>query len=176
MDDRAVANRRLMWRIAGIAIVMFGFGFALVPFYDALCRLTGLNGKTSEEAASDKTYTVDATRSIELAFIASVNEQTPLKFRVETPKLTVHPGQYYTVNFFAENTSPTPLEARAVPSVTPGLAAEYLQKTQCFCFTRQTFEPGQERKLPVRFVIKPTLPKDVNDMALSYTFFNVTGK
>lgn len=170
------ANRRLMVRYAVIALVMFGFGYALVPLYDVLCEATGLNGKVVNEAVVEQSYTVDAAREVGMEFITTVNERTPLEFRAETAKLRVHPGQYYTVMFYAKNTASEAVVAQAVPSVAPGLAAEYLKKTQCFCFSRQTFEPGKEKAMPVRFVIDPALPKNVKDMTLSYTFFDVTGK
>ncbi|TAN48717.1 MAG: cytochrome c oxidase assembly protein [Methylococcaceae bacterium] len=170
------ANRRLMVRYAAIALVMFGFGYALVPLYDALCEATGLNGKVVNEAVVEQSYAVDAAREVSMEFITTVNERTPLAFRAETAKLRVHPGQYYTVMFYAENTSPAVVVAQAVPSVAPGLAAEYLKKVECFCFSKQTFDPGKEKAMPVRFVIDPALPKNVKEMTLSYTFFDVTGK
>ncbi|WP_306304468.1 cytochrome c oxidase assembly protein [Methylogaea oryzae] len=175
-DAREAANRRLLLRYSLIAAAMFGFGYALVPLYDVLCDITGLNGKTAKEAAVEQTYQVDAERELGMEFITSVNEKTPLKFRAETAKLRIHPGQYYTVMFYAENTAPGTIVAQAVPSVAPGLAADYLKKTECFCFAKQTFEPGKEKAMPVRFVVDPALPKSVKDMTLSYTFFDVTAK
>lgn len=175
-QDRDAANRRLMVRYALIAVAMFGFGYALVPLYDVLCDLTGLNGKTAKQAAGEQIYQIDAEREVGMEFVTSVNEQTPLTFRAERSKLRIHPGQYYTVMFYAENTAPNTMVGQAVPSVAPGVAAEYLKKTECFCFSKQTFEPGKEKAMPVRFVVDPALPKSVKDMTLSYTFFDVTGK
>lgn len=175
-QDREGANRRMLVRYLAIATAMFGFGYALVPLYDVLCQVTGLNGKTAKEAAVEQAYVVDAKRELGMEFVTSVNEKTPLKFRAETPKMRIHPGQYYTVMFYAENTAPTTIVAQAVPSVAPGVAAEYLHKTECFCFSKQTFEPGKEKAMPVRFVVDPAISKDVKDMTLSYTFFDVTGK
>lgn len=90
--------------------------------------------------------------------------------------MKVHPGRYYTVNFFAENLTDRKLAGQAIPSIAPGTAAQYLKKAECFCFSRQEFEPHRERKLPVRFVIDPALPESVKDMTLSYTFFDITEK
>lgn len=159
-----------------VVALMFGFGFALVPLYDVFCDLTGLNGKVSTEAAGADPYRADLSREVALEFVTSVNGTMPLKFRVEQSKMKVHPGEYYTVNFYAENLSDKPLIGQAIPSVAPGLAAPSLKKTQCFCFTEQTFEPHKERKMPVRFVIDPGLSSDVVDMTLSYTFFDITDK
>lgn len=174
--DRWAANRRLLIRYTAIAIAMFGFGFALVPLYDVLCDITGLNGKVANEAVTEQAYQIDTGREVGMEFITSVNERTPLKFRAETSKLRIHPGQYYTVMFYAENTAAKTIVAQAVPSVAPGVAAEYLKKTECFCFNKQTFEPGKEKAMPVRFAVDPALPKSVRDMTLSYTFFDVTAK
>jgi cytochrome c oxidase assembly protein subunit 11 len=160
-----------------IVIAMFGFGFAMVPFYDVFCELTGLNGKVKNEATNaGDSYTVDVSREITLEFLTSLNEGMPLAFRSETNKLRVHPGQYYTVKFYAENLSDARLVGQAIPSIAPGLFAEYLKKAECFCFSEQSFEPHRERELPVRFVVDPALPAEVKEMTLSYTFFDITGQ
>jgi cytochrome c oxidase assembly protein subunit 11 len=90
--------------------------------------------------------------------------------------MKIHPGQYYTVDFYAENKTDKKMVARAIPSVTPGLAAEYLQKTECFCFTEQTFEPNQGKTMPVRFVVDPEIPARYKTITLAYTFFDNTEK
>lgn len=159
-----------------IALAMFGFGFALVPLYDVFCDLTGLNGKVKGEAIGEAGFKVDATREVNLEFVTSLNGDMPLKFRVEQAKLKIHPGQYYTMKYYAENTSDHKLVGQAIPSVAPGLASPYLKKVECFCFTAQEFEPHKEREMPVRFVVDPALPADVKDMSLSYTFFDITDK
>ena len=99
-----------------------------------------------------------------------------MNFRAETRMLKVHPGQYYTVNFFAKNLSGARLKAQAIPSITPGLAEEFFKKTQCFCFTKQTFETGEEKSMPVRFVVDPKLTESYKTITLSYTFFDITNK
>jgi cytochrome c oxidase assembly protein subunit 11 len=170
------ANRRLLWKMLMVVALMFGFGFALVPLYDVFCDLTGLNGKVSTEAADGNPYRADLGREVALEFITSVNGAMPLKFRAEKSKMKVHPGEYYTVNFYAENLSDKTLIGQAIPSVAPGLAAPSLKKTECFCFAEQRFEPHQERKMPVRFVVDPGLSSDIIDMTLSYTFFDITDK
>jgi cytochrome c oxidase assembly protein subunit 11 len=174
--DRQTANSRLAFKIMLISLGMFGFGFAMVPFYDLLCQVTGLNGKPEAAARIEAAYEAEPDRTVTLEFITSLNENMPLTFRPEVSKLNVVPGRYYTVNFYAKNVSGHSIAGQAVPSIAPGLAAQYLQKTQCFCFSRQEFEPGKERAMPVRFVIDPKLPKDVNDLTLAYTFFDVTNQ
>lgn len=169
-------NTRLVRKLVFIVLAMFGFGYALVPIYNVFCDITGINGKTDTEAAVELKYQVDETREITIEFITSVNESAPIVFRTETKKLKVHPGQFYTVNFYAENETDKKMVARAIPSVTPGLAAEYLKKTECFCFSEQTFEPKEGKTMPVRFVINPDLPKKYKTITLAYTFFDNTEK
>jgi cytochrome c oxidase assembly protein subunit 11 len=175
--DANRANNRLLWKMLLVVVLMFGFGFALVPLYDVFCDVTGLNGKVKTEATTGEgVFQADLSREITLEFIASVNEATPLNFRAEKSKLKVHPGEYYTVKFYAENLADKKVIGQAIPSIAPGIAAPYLKKTECFCFTEQPFEARQTREMPVRFVIDPKLPADVIDMTLSYTFFDITDK
>jgi len=168
------ANKTLALRLVLIVIGMFGFGFALVPLYSLFCDVTGLNGKVENQAAVAAQFEVDDSREIKVEFVTSLNESTPMEFRVEKAAMAVHPGQFYTVNFFAKNTKANKIIAQAIPSLSPGLAVNYLKKVECFCFSRQTFEAGEEKKMPVRFVIDPDLPEEYRTVTLSYTYFDVT--
>ncbi|HLF96826.1 MAG TPA: cytochrome c oxidase assembly protein [Methylococcaceae bacterium] len=159
-----------------VAVGMFGFGYALVPFYNLLCDVTGFGGKVGEKAIPNLPYAIDYSREVSLELVTSVNEDMPLQFRAEVPKIKIHPGQYYTVNYYGVNIGKQALVGRAIPTVAPGNAARYLKKTECFCFSKQDFAPGKDRTMPVRFVVEPTLPADIKDMTLAYTFFDVTGK
>ncbi len=167
-------NTRLVRKLVFIVLGMFGFGYALVPIYDVFCDITGLNGKTESVATEEINYEIDKNREITIEFITSLNESTPMVFRSETKKMKIHPGQYYTVNFYAENKTDKKMVARAIPSVSPGAAAEYLKKTECFCFSEQTFEPKEGKSMPVRFVIDPALPAQYKTITLAYTFFDNT--
>jgi cytochrome c oxidase assembly protein subunit 11 len=167
-------NRWMAGAIVLVAIAMFGLGFALAPFYDLFCEITGLNGKVRAEAVDEVSYAVDSSREITIEFITALNEKMPLDFEVERPKMKIHPGEYYTVRFYGENTTDHELVGRAIPSITPGTATQYLKKTECFCFSEQKFEPHQRREMPVRFVIDPDLPKDITELTLAYTFFDIT--
>ncbi len=175
-DTLEQKNTKLVRKLAFIVLGMFGFGYALVPIYDVFCDITGLNGKTASEAIAEVKYEVDLNREITIEFITSVNESSPIEFHTKKNKLKIHPGQYYTVDFFATNKTEKKMVARAIPSVTPGLAAEYLKKTECFCFTEQTFEPKETKTMPVRFVIDPELPTRYKTITLAYTFFDNTEK
>jgi cytochrome c oxidase assembly protein subunit 11 len=167
-------NTKLVRKLVFIVLGMFGFGYALVPIYDVFCDITGINGKTDTEAIADVKYEVDLGREMTIEFITSLNEAAPMVFRTETKKMKIHPGQYYTVNFYAENKTDKKMVARAIPSVTPGPAAEYLKKTECFCFSEQTFEPKEGKTMPVRFVIDPEIPSRYKTITLAYTFFDNT--
>jgi cytochrome c oxidase assembly protein subunit 11 len=157
------------------ALAMFGFGFVIAPYYDAICEYAGIGGKV-KEASKEQTYQVDQAREITVEFITAVNGKMPLEFRTETTKLKVHPGQYYTVNFYAENTSDKRIVGRAIPSISPVWASVNFKKTECFCFSEQEFEPHKGRQMPVRFVIDPAISADIAEMALAYTFFDITEK
>lgn len=176
--DNTVAhsNRRIIVIIVLVALGMFGLGFAMVPLYNVFCEVTGLSGKIRAEAAIEKPQGIDETREVTMEFVTALNQDTPLNFRVETPKLKIHPGQYYTVRFHAENLTDQVVTARAIPSVAPGTATQFLEKVECFCFSEQRFEPHQHRVLPVRFVIDAALPAEIRDITLSYTFFDISNK
>jgi len=167
-------NTSLVKKLVVVTLLMFGFGYALVPIYNVFCDITGQNRKIEEATDKGKTFVVDKNREVTVEFITSVNESTPLEFRAETLKMKVHPGQYYTVNFFAKNNLAGPIKAQAIPSIAPGLAEEFFMKVQCFCFTLQTFEGHEEKIMPVRFVVNPELPERYKTITLSYTFFDRT--
>ena len=174
MDDarRAHANRRVVTRLALVVLGMFGFGFALVPLYDVFCQVTGLNGKTGrielEQALSDN---VDTGRMVTVEFLASVNSELPWEFRPVVKRISVHPGEVTEVRYQARNLDAHSVTGQAVPSLAPGLAAKYFNKTECFCFTRQTLGPHEARDMPLRFVVDPDLPADIRTVSLSYTFY-----
>ncbi|MFA7592856.1 MAG: cytochrome c oxidase assembly protein [Thiohalobacteraceae bacterium] len=164
--------RRTTWRLLLVTLGMFGFGFAMVPFYDVFCDITGLNGKTAATAAQARDYTIDTDRTVTVEFIANLNENLPWDFRPEVAHMEVHPGKAYTTRFYARNRTAGTMLGHAVPSVTPGLAARHFQKTECFCFTEQRFDGGEGRWMPVRFVLDPELPEKYAVVTLSYTFFD----
>jgi cytochrome c oxidase assembly protein subunit 11 len=172
IDGRKQANQRVVKRLGIAAVLMFGFGFAMVPLYDVFCDITGINGKTGrielEEALSQQ---VDEDRLVTVEFLAIVNSDLPWEFRPMVKKIKVHPGEVTEVNYFASNKTDKLVAGQAVPSLAPGLAAKYFNKTECFCFTRQTLGPGESKKMPLRVVVDPELPDEVRTVSLSYTFY-----
>lgn len=169
-------NAKLVKVLVFVVIGMFGFGYALVPLYDVLCELTGINGKGDKTAVKESTYQADNNRELTIEFLTTINEQTPLRFWAEKKQLKVKPGKYYTVNFYAENKSGKTLPSQAIASFSPGLAANYVEKVECFCFRQQVFQPDETKTMPMRFVIKPDIPQELKTITLSYTFFDNTKK
>ena len=172
--SQEAANRRLAAKLLGVTVAMFGFGYALVPLYDVFCDITGFNGKTGRLSASQAaTVVVDESRLITVEFATSVGATTPWEFKPLVQKVSVHPGAETMVEFEAYNYAQFTVVANAVPSVVPISAARYFNKTECFCFTRQSLEPGETKKLPVRFVVDPKLPSHIRVVTLAYTFFEL---
>lgn len=167
-------HRRLVYRLILLVVAMFGFGFMLVPLYDVICDITGLNGKTGRATAEQVTQGPDLGREITVKFVASINEVAPWIFSPNDKELKVHPGGVYTTSYYAENKTNRMLVGQAAPSVSPREASLYFKKMECFCFTRQPFEPNEGRDMPVQFVIDRDIPSHVNTVILSYTFFDIT--
>ena len=159
-----------------VALLMFGFGYALVPIYNVFCDAFGINGKTGKILNSAANASkADVNRSITVEFDTNVHSDLRWSFRPATKKITVHPGKIYEAIFHAENLTDRQITGQAIPSVAPALASLYFNKTECFCFTQQTLGPHEKKQLPVRFIIDPVLPDKVRILTLSYTFFQAAG-
>lgn len=169
------ARQRSLLEMAVFTLAMFGFGFAMVPLYNALCELTGLNGRDSGMlVASAVAAEPDLSREVTVQFLTVVNGGSEWQFRPEVSQIKVHPGEFTTVNFVAENMRDQDVVGQAVPAVTPGKAARHVKKTECFCFNQQPFKAREKKIMPVRLMLERDLPKDLNTVTLSYTFFDVT--
>lgn len=166
-------NRRMLMRLSLVAVAMFGFGYALVPFYYQICKAWGVN--SLEQPAEAVNTQVDASRTVTIELDSNAHG-LPWRFKPLVNHVDVHPGQVATIEYEVVNERPTPVTGQAVPSYGPQLAAEYFKKIECFCFTQQTLAGGESRRLPVVFVVDPRLPRDVNTISLSYTFFEVAGR
>ncbi|NNF51736.1 MAG: cytochrome c oxidase assembly protein [Gammaproteobacteria bacterium] len=172
MSERAEV-KMLTGKLLVMAAAMFGFGFLLVPIYDVFCEITGLNGKTGN-TAQVVAEAPNLDRLITVEFTGTVNQGGPWEFRPAEARMQVHPGKLYATTFFARNTGDSQVAGQAVPSVTPGQAAAYFRKTECFCFTRQDFAGGEAKDMPLRFMLDPDLPAHVETVTLSYTMFATT--
>jgi len=160
--------------LLALVIGMFGFGFAMVPLYDMLCSVTGLNGSTTGRVQDESLLTgrIDFNRTITVEFDATNNADLPWEFHPMVKKVQVHPGEIKEVSYFAKNNSNKTIIAQAIPGVTPWQATSHFNKTECFCFTQQKLEPGESKEMPLRFVIDPDLPKEFKTITLSYTFMD----
>ena len=177
-------NRALVTKLAVVAVLMFGFGYALVPLYKSICEALGINVLSRSERqvsgvgigklADGSNTQVDRTRTVTVEFDA--NARGPFDFKPAQRSLEVHPGELTTVMYEFRNTQSRSLAAQAIPSYAPKQATAYFNKLECFCFNEYTLAPGESRQWPVAFVIDPKLPKDVRTITLSYTFFEVKGK
>ena len=159
-----------------IATGMFGFAFALVPLYDVFCQLTGLNGKTSSQASlrdEIRDFSVAIEREVRIEFLAKVARGMPWEFRPMDDEMTVLPGKMYTTTYFARNLVQKHVTGQAVPSITPGQAAQYVKKIECFCFEQQGLPAGGETEMSVSFFVDADLPAEISELTLSYTMFHV---
>jgi cytochrome c oxidase assembly protein subunit 11 len=166
-------NLTMLSKLLVIALVMFGFGYALVPIYKQICELTGVNILTPKDISIKETSNsqIDRTREVTVEFDA--NTQGPWRFRPTVSSLKVHPGEMAQIMYEVVNKQSYKMEAQAIPSYAPQQATAYFKKMECFCFKQQTLEANEARQMPVVFYIDPSLPKDVKTITLSYTFFEV---
>lgn len=178
-------NRRMLGKLAVVAALMFGFGYALVPMYRAICDALGINvlsvseqriaqGWLGGSKAKGNNTQVDTTRTITVEFDA--NARGPWEFKPAVSSLQVHPGELTTVMYEFRNVQNRVMAAQAIPSYAPRQASAHFNKLECFCFNEYILQPGEQKQWPVVFVIDPKLPKDVTTITLSYTFFEVGGK
>ena len=177
-------NRRMLGKLAVVAALMFGFGYALVPMYRAICDALGINVLSVSErrvaqgwlgsSQAKGNSQVDTTRTITVEFDA--NARGPWSFKPAVSSLQVHPGELATVTYHFRNEQNRTMAAQAIPSYAPRQASAHFNKLECFCFNEYTLAPGEQKEWPVVFVIDPKLPRDVTTITLSYTFFEVGGK
>jgi cytochrome c oxidase assembly protein subunit 11 len=172
-NDRAGLNRRLTLKLGAVALGAFGFGFALVPFYDVLCKLTGAGDrKQLVREAAGPTGPVDESRLVTVEFMANLPTVGSWQFQPEVRQMKVQPGRLYEAKFLATNQTGKATWAQAVPDIAPSKATAFFHKTECFCFTPQQFAVGEAKHMPVRFFVDPALPKYVDRITLAYTFYD----
>ena len=188
MSDRAAGrparlagdNRRMLGKLVVVAMAMFGFGYALVPIYKAVCDALGINVLSISELQSTAAAPgplngqVDASRTVTIEFDA--NARGPWDFKPAQASIDVHPGQVATVMYEFRNRQDRTMVAQAIPSYAPSVAMSHFTKLECFCFSEHVLKPGESKQWPVVFVVDSKLPKDVRTITLSYTFFEVGGK
>ncbi len=168
-----VNNKKLVAKLLVSVVLMFGFGFALIPLYDVFCRITGLNGKVDLTPAAYQATTT-SRRTVKVQFIAVNNESMPWGFKPGDNSMKVALGKTYQTAYLASNPTSEYMVAQAVPSVSPAEAAEYLQKVNCFCFDRQPLKAGEKREMGLAFNVLPEMPEHIKIITLSYTLFDIT--
>ena len=170
--NAAQANRRLLRKLVVVAAGMFAFGFALVPIYKKICETAGIYNLGSPDAV--RGTQVDESRLLTIEFDANTRG-LPWEFRPLQKTIQAHPGQMVQVVFEVRNLTSAEMLGQAIPSYGPEVAARDLKKFECFCFQRQELKPNETRQMPVQFVVDPQLPRDVNVITMSYTFFELPG-
>lgn len=185
----AASHKRLIGRLLLMVAGAFIFAYAMVPLYNVLCRVTGLNGKTASPAiirdgfgvgglqtAAAPVSNVDVGRTIRVEFTGTVMPGLPWDMRPLTVSLDIHPGELQQVSYLVRNTSDRAITGQAVPSVTPGQAAQHFEKIECFCFSQQTLGPGEAREMPLAFIVKSEVDRSIRHITLSYAFFSIEGQ
>ena len=167
------ANSVVMKKLLIFTVVMFAFGFALVPFYEKICEVTGLNNLLQADTLAENPQ-VDTTRLVTVELDANIRG-LPWQFKPLQSSLRVHPGELVEVMYEVRNNSDREINGQAIPSYSPQLLAKHLKKLECFCFSKQVLKPNETRQMPVQFVIESGLPTDVNTVTISYTFFELAG-
>jgi len=177
-DESGVAgknklNAKMLGKLLVIALLMFGFGYALVPIYKQICELTGVNILTPKDISVKEISNSQIDRSREVTVEFDANTQGPWRFRPTVASMKVHPGEMTQIVYEVVNKQSYKMDAQAIPSYAPQQAGNYFKKMECFCFKQQTLGPNEARQMPVVFYLDPALPKDVKTITLSYTFFEV---
>ncbi|NND80870.1 MAG: cytochrome c oxidase assembly protein [Gammaproteobacteria bacterium] len=164
--------KKLVVQLTLVAVVMFGFGYALVPLYEAFCRITGFGGKTDVIAEAMAAQAVPSDRSIAVTYTSHSHTSLPWEFKPVSKGLDVKPGEIHEAVFYVKNYSNRPITGMSTFNVTPPRAGFHFKKTECFCFTQQVLQPGEEKEMLVRYMLDPAMPEDVLELTLSYTFFD----
>ena len=167
-------NRTTLTKLVVVAVLMFGFGYALVPVYRQICEVLGINVLTQGEfVEAPKNTQIDKSRKIIVELDG--NAQGPWRFRPTQRSIEVHPGELATVTYEVVNTQARAVKAQAIPSYAPQVVTPHFKKVECFCFQEQTLAANEARQMPVVFFIDPALPREVKNITLSYTFFEIGG-
>ncbi len=168
------ANRKLVRALLIMTAGSFAFGWALVPLYDVLCRAAGIGNAEAKAGKATVTEAMDPNREVTIEFLVQPGSVGSFDFRPTVASMRIHPGKLYDTLFHAVNLTTEAAVAQAVPSITPTGTAKYFHKTECFCFSPQKFGPGEGRDMPVRFIVDPGLPGNVDKLTLAYTIYDTT--
>ena len=165
-------NLAMLKKLLIVAIVMFAFGYAMIPFYKKICEVTGLNNLLQPDTLVEEAQTIDKSRLLTVELDANTRN-LPWQFKPLQSTVQMHPGELVEVIYEIKNTSDHEVIGQAVPSYAPLLVAQHIKKLECFCFTKQVLKPYEVRKMPVQFLIESEFPEDINTLSISYTFFEL---
>ena len=168
-------NRTMLGKLLVIAVAMFGFGYALVPVYKHLCEVLGINVITQKDGTVERPENTQVDKSRKITITLDSNSQGPWRFRATQRTIEVHPGELATVMYEVVNTQARTVKAQAIPSYAPQSVTPHFKKVECFCFQEQIMKANEARQMPVVFFIDPALPRNVTNITLSYTFFEIGG-
>lgn len=172
-EEQLKKRKRTSWMLGGMGVGMFAFGFALVPLYNLVCSISGINGIATGGRQAEVVMTgVDTSRLVTVEFDSTLNDGLPWKIERPPGKMRVHPGELHNISYVATNLSGDTIEVQAIPGITPWQATEFFNKTQCFCFDRQTLKPGESKEMNLQFMVDKELPEQYKTITLSYTFMN----
>jgi cytochrome c oxidase assembly protein subunit 11 len=174
IDPKKRANRKLVRALLVMTAGSFAFGWALVPLYDVLCRAAGIGNAEAKAGKSVVQESIDPNREVTIEFLAQPASVGSFDFRPKVASMRIHPGKLYDTLFYARNLTQHASVAQAVPSISPTRTARYFHKTECFCFSPQNFAAGEGRDMPVRFIVDPGLPSNVDKLTLAYTIYDAT--
>jgi cytochrome c oxidase assembly protein subunit 11 len=174
-SGRLRLNRTMLGKLLVVAVAMFGFGYALVPVYRQVCEVLGINVITQKDGTVKRPENTQVDKSRTIKVTLDGNAQGPWRFRPTQRSIDVHPGELATVTYEVVNTQARTVKAQAIPSYAPQSAMPHFKKIECFCFQEQTMKPNEARQMPVVFFIDPALPREVKNITLSYTFFEIGG-
>ena len=169
---KRAAHRRLALQLGAIALLAFGFGYALVPLYDVLCSVTGYGDRKQLTRQSAAPTTADVSRLVTVEFVADLPSVGSWEFRPDVQSMQVQPGRLYEVTFFARNLTGQANWVQATPDIAPSASSAFFRKTECFCFVPQQFKAGEEKHMPVRFFIDPALPRQIDRITLAYVLYD----
>jgi len=170
----AQANSVVMKKLLIFTAVMFGFGFALVPFYEKICEVTGINNLLQADTIAADTQ-VDTARWVTVELDANTRG-LPWQFKPLQSTIRVHPGELNQVMYEVRNNSDQEITGQAIPSYSPQLLGKHLKKLECFCFSKQVLKPHEVKQMPVQFMIEPGLPETYDTVTISYTFVELGAK
>ncbi|MBL4798629.1 MAG: cytochrome c oxidase assembly protein [Oleispira sp.] len=175
-------DTRLLFKLVLFPCAMFGFGFLLIPLYDVFCDITGLNGKfdlinaqrvsaekISEQQVDDAVDLI--SQQVILQFTTASDLTNIWQFKPDVSQLVIETGKQYKTVFHLRNPTGQVMEFTSIPSISPGLAAEYLIKTECFCFQKQILQPGEEVEMPLVFQLRQDIPKEFAKLTLAYRIY-----